>query len=32
MRALVEDNAFVLKNVPRSFAIKSIVCFFHQES
>jgi hypothetical protein len=28
----VEDNVFALKNVPRSFAIKSIACFFHQES
>ena len=26
------DNRFVIKNVPRIFEIKSIVCFFHQES
>lgn len=29
---MVKDNTFVIKNVPRSFQIKSIACFFHQES
>jgi hypothetical protein len=27
-----EDNTFHLRNVPRPFDIKSIICFFHQES
>jgi hypothetical protein len=27
-----QDNVFAIKNVPRAFAIKDIVCFFHQES
>ena len=27
-----KDNRFVIKNVPRPFDIKSIICFFHQES
>jgi hypothetical protein len=27
-----QDNLFAIKNVPRAFAIKDIVCFFHQES
>jgi hypothetical protein len=27
-----QDNEFAIKNVPRAFAIKDIVCFFHQES
>ncbi len=26
------DNVFAIKNVPRSFRIKDVVCFFHQES
>jgi hypothetical protein len=26
------DNVFAIKNVPRAFQIKDIVCFFHQES
>jgi len=26
------DNVFAIKNVPRVFAIKNIVCLFHQES
>lgn len=26
------DNVFAIKNVPRAFAIKDVVCFFHQES
>ncbi len=27
-----QDNMFAIKNVPRAFRIKDIVCFFHQES
>ena len=27
-----EGNTFAIKNVPRPFRIKSIACFFHQES
>jgi hypothetical protein len=27
-----KDNEFAIKNAPRSFDIKSVVCFFHQES
>jgi hypothetical protein len=26
------DNVFAIKNVPRAFVIKDVVCFFHQES
>src|SRR5262249_13740416 len=26
------DNVFTIKNVPRTFQIKDIICFFHQES
>ena len=27
-----QDNEFAIKNVPRAFAIKDVVCMFHQES
>lgn len=27
-----KDNVFAIKNVPRAFEIKDVVCFFHQES
>jgi hypothetical protein len=26
------DNTFAIKNVPRAFSIKDVVCFYHQES